>query len=106
MNERISPETKPLILETLRYVIESNGRALLEIECDNYGSFVLSSLSGIILKNTHSFSISIAGLLLNDTAVEVSIQVKILSRDMNDLSPRLAIQKLFFYDKSPFHKHR
>ncbi|XP_060591536.1 uncharacterized protein LOC132746425 isoform X4 [Ruditapes philippinarum] len=97
MSGRFTPETKPLILETLRYVIESNGRALLEIECDNLGVFLQSSCNGIYLLDAHCVPTLIAGKLLKDTAQYISLHVKIMLRDMYDLSPRLTIRKLLTF---------
>jgi hypothetical protein len=82
MSGRFSPEIKPLILETLRYVIESNGRALLEIECDYLSSYLQSSLNSIILQNAHSIPTLISGTLLKDTVVQLNVNVKCLLRDM------------------------
>ncbi|XP_060586910.1 uncharacterized protein LOC132742485 [Ruditapes philippinarum] len=94
LSGRISPESKPLILETLRYVIESNGRALLEIECDNFGIYLQSSLNGFIQVNEHIIPTRIAGLLLKDTALLMNVSFKSFLHEIKDLSPRIATQKL------------
>ncbi|XP_060608374.1 uncharacterized protein LOC132760414 [Ruditapes philippinarum] len=94
LSGRISPESKPLILETLRYVIESYGRALLEIECDNFGICLQSSLNGFIQINEHVIPTRIAGLLLNNTALFMNESFKSFLHEMKDLSPRIATQKL------------
>ncbi|XP_060591539.1 uncharacterized protein LOC132746426 isoform X2 [Ruditapes philippinarum] len=97
MSGRFSSEAKPLILETLRYVIESNGRVLLQIECDNYGSYLQSSLNGFVPIHPHSIPTLIAGQLLKYTALDISSLFKLLLSEMNDLSPRLAMQKLLTF---------
>ncbi|XP_060556857.1 uncharacterized protein LOC132717412 [Ruditapes philippinarum] len=95
MSGRFTPETKPLILKNLRYVIENNRRALLGIECDYFGSFLQSSLNGIeIYIPTHYMPTFIAWDILKNSALAISIEVKVLLRDVNNLSPRLAMQKL------------
>ncbi|XP_060558229.1 uncharacterized protein LOC132718534 [Ruditapes philippinarum] len=94
MSGRFSPESKPLILETLRYVIESNGRALLEIKCDNFGLYLKSSLNSFIQINEHVIPTRIAGLLLGVTALFMNASFIFFLRETNDLSPRLATQKL------------
>ncbi|XP_060591537.1 uncharacterized protein LOC132746426 isoform X1 [Ruditapes philippinarum] len=97
MSGRFTPETKQLILETLRYVIESNGRALLEIECDNFGLFLQSSLNGINIIDAHCVPKLIAGRLLKDTAHAKSVNFQCLLRDMYNLSQILTIQKLLTF---------
>jgi hypothetical protein len=98
MSGRFTPETKPLILETLRYVTERSERALLEIECDCFGSFLQSSLNGIeIYIPAHYIPTFIAWKMLENTALAISIHVKIMLRDVNNLSPRLAMQKLLTF---------
>ncbi|XP_060591529.1 uncharacterized protein LOC132746422 [Ruditapes philippinarum] len=94
MTGRFTPETKPLILETLRYVIESNGRALFEIECDDFGLFLQSSLNGINLIDAHCVPTHIAGRLLIDTALAQGVHFQCLLRDNYNLSPILTIKKL------------
>jgi hypothetical protein len=92
MSGKVSPESKPLILETLRYVIESNGKALLEIECDNIDKYLQSSLSGFIPIHPHFNPTVIAGQLLKGDARVICSRFKFLLSKMNDLSPRLAMQ--------------
>ncbi|XP_060591532.1 uncharacterized protein LOC132746425 isoform X1 [Ruditapes philippinarum] len=94
MSERFTPGTKPLILETLRYVIESNGRALLEIECDNFGLSLQSSLNGFLPRDAHFISTHIAGFLLTDTVQAVNKCAFIFLRERSDNSPRQTMQNL------------
>jgi hypothetical protein len=94
MSGRFPPETKPLILETLRYVIESNGRALLEIECDNFGSYVQSSSNGFVPIHAHFIPTHIAGQLLINTVISLSASYLNLLEEVIDLSPRLTIQNV------------
>jgi hypothetical protein len=94
MSGQFTLETKPLILEALRYVIESNGRALLEIECDYLGFMLQSSLNGFYLLDAHFIPTLIAGQLVKDTAYTISGYFPFLLRDMYNLSPQLTIQKL------------
>ncbi|XP_060591530.1 uncharacterized protein LOC132746423 isoform X1 [Ruditapes philippinarum] len=97
MSGRFSPESKPLILDTLRYVIESDGRALLEIKCDNIDKYLQSSLNGVVPIHPHFIPTLIAGPLLKDTVRDISSIFKFLLSEMNDLSPRLAMQKLLTF---------
>jgi tetratricopeptide (TPR) repeat protein len=93
MSGRFSPEMKPLILKTLRKVIESNRRALLQIKCDNFGLYFQSSLNGFPSINAHFISTRIAGGLLTDTAHFVSKCAIILLRE----SRRHTMQKLLTF---------
>jgi hypothetical protein len=98
MSGRFSSEAKPLILETLRYVIESNGRVLLQIECDNYGSYLQSSFYCFLPINVQFIPTHIAGHLLRSTAQSVSACVIILLDEIiYDLSPRHTVQKLLTF---------
>ncbi|XP_060558231.1 uncharacterized protein LOC132718536 isoform X1 [Ruditapes philippinarum] len=97
MSRRFSPETKPLILETLRYVIESDGRALLEIKCDRFGLYVQSSLNGCVPIHPHFIPTIIAGQIQKDKGRDISSLFKFLLSKMNDLSPRFAVQKLLTF---------
>ncbi|XP_060558230.1 uncharacterized protein LOC132718535 [Ruditapes philippinarum] len=93
MSGKFSPESKPLILKTLRYVIESNGKALLVIECDNIDKYLQSSLNDFIPMHPHFIPTLIAGQLLKCDARGISTNFNFLLSKMNDLSPRLAMQK-------------
>ncbi|XP_060556859.1 uncharacterized protein LOC132717414 [Ruditapes philippinarum] len=97
MSGRFLPETKPLILENLRYVIESDGRALLEIKCDNIDKYLQSSLNGFEPIHPHFIPTLIAGQLLKYITRDISSFFKCLLSEMNDLSPRLAMQKLLTF---------
>jgi hypothetical protein len=97
MSARRFLESKPLILETLRYVIESGVRALLEIKCDNIDKYVQSILNGFVPLHPHIIPTLIAGKLLKDIAREISSRFKFLLCLMNDLSPGLAMQKLLTF---------
>jgi hypothetical protein len=99
MSGRFSRETKPLILETLRYVIERNGRALLEIKCSNFGPYLQSSLNGFVPKHAHFIPTKTVGQLLRNTANSVSQSVILLfaTEGMIDLPPRLTIPKLLTF---------
>ncbi|XP_060556855.1 uncharacterized protein LOC132717411 [Ruditapes philippinarum] len=90
MGGRFTPETKSLILETLRYVIESNGRALLEIECDCLGLCLQSNLNGI----EHFVPPIISGQLLRETALHISSDFKDILCEMNHLSHQPTMQKI------------
>ncbi|XP_060556858.1 uncharacterized protein LOC132717413 [Ruditapes philippinarum] len=97
MSGRFSPEAKPLILETLRYVIESNGRALLEIECDCLGLFLQSRLNSFEPVHAHLIPTLIAGHLLKQICHIISEQFQMIQLKMYDLSPTLTIQKLLTF---------
>ncbi|XP_060566824.1 uncharacterized protein LOC132725664 [Ruditapes philippinarum] len=97
MSGRFSPETKPLILETLHYVIESNGRALLEIKCDYFDSYLQKSLTGLVPRYAHNMPTSIVGQLLTHSACCISTNFNVLLHEINGLSPRLTIQKLLTF---------
>jgi hypothetical protein len=97
MARRFSPETKPLILETLRYVIESNGRALLEIKCDNIDKYLQSSLNGFVPIPERCIPTIIAGQLLEDIGHSISEQFKLILLEISDLSPRFAIQNILTF---------
>jgi tetratricopeptide (TPR) repeat protein len=97
MSGRFSSETKPLILETIRYVIESNGRALLEIEYDLLGLFLQSSLNGIELIDAHFIPTISAGNLLIEQAHTINLIFKDILGEMKNLSLRPTIQKLLTF---------
>jgi hypothetical protein len=95
MSGRFSPEAKPLILEKLRYLIESNGRALFDIECDNFGVYLQSCLNGIILISL--IPTTLAGRKIEDTARYITSSSNLFLQEINSLSPRLAMQKLLTF---------
>ncbi|XP_060591533.1 uncharacterized protein LOC132746425 isoform X2 [Ruditapes philippinarum] len=97
MSGRFSPESKPLILETLRYVIESDGRALLEIKYDNIDKYLQSCLNGFVPIHPHFIPTLIAGQLQRNNAHGISSHSKFLLSEIYDLSPSLAIQKLLTF---------
>jgi tetratricopeptide (TPR) repeat protein len=97
MGCRFYPETKPLLLETLRYVIGSNGRALLEIEFDGFGLYIQSSLNGFLPINEHFIPTIIAGQLLKDTALYINEHFEHILLEIKDLSLILTMQKLLTF---------
>jgi tetratricopeptide (TPR) repeat protein len=105
MSRRFSPETKLLILVTLRYVIESNGRALLEIECDNFGSFVQLSLNGIEHISASYVPALIAGQFVTETVNTLNVPFKFLLCGMHNLSPKRTIQKLLTFMSNHHHEN-
>ncbi|XP_045157380.2 uncharacterized protein LOC123523789 [Mercenaria mercenaria] len=65
MRGHISHEYKPYILEILQYIINSEGRALLGIECDDLGARIQLKLSCFVEFKTSDF---ISGNILENTA--------------------------------------
>ncbi|XP_045191405.2 uncharacterized protein LOC123548308 [Mercenaria mercenaria] len=96
MRGHISHAYKPYILEILKYIINSEGRALLEIECDDLGARIQLKLS-----NLHSeFEIKssdISGDLILSIAQLSALNIEPRLYSITNSSYKEAIQTLLKY---------
>ncbi|XP_053383941.1 uncharacterized protein LOC123523852 [Mercenaria mercenaria] len=91
MRGHISHEYKPYLLETLLYIINSEGRALLETRCDALGSMIYLKLSCFLsFKTSHIVS----GQLLNTTALSINLKIQESLTDITHSSYAEALQTL------------
>ncbi|XP_053395466.1 uncharacterized protein LOC123523847 [Mercenaria mercenaria] len=97
MRGHISHESKPYMLEILQYIINSKGRALLEIECDDLGTRLQLKMSNLLFEFDIKESDIISGQLLELTAWFIDeIMLNCLTLITNS-SYKEAIQTLLKY---------
>ncbi|XP_053388982.1 uncharacterized protein LOC128552013 [Mercenaria mercenaria] len=101
MRGHISHESKGYILEVLQYVINSEGRALLEMECDHLGARIQLKLSYLLfefdIEIKENLSTLISGNLLNCTAQLNDMVIKRCLTLITNSSYKEAIQTLLKY---------
>ncbi|XP_053374663.1 uncharacterized protein LOC123532409 [Mercenaria mercenaria] len=97
MAERFLPHIKPFILDTLQYVASSNGRALLEIDCDDFGLRLQIKNNGMCITDPQCISTLISGQIFKNIATEVTDQNKLLSQTTNGCSIPEVLQLLSTY---------
>ncbi|XP_053379039.1 uncharacterized protein LOC128548405 isoform X2 [Mercenaria mercenaria] len=76
MRRHIPHESKPYILEILRYIINSKGRALLETDCDDLGARLQLKLSNLLFGYDLKRSGMISGHLLLSTAQFIDLRIQ------------------------------
>ncbi|XP_060560706.1 uncharacterized protein LOC132720567 [Ruditapes philippinarum] len=86
MRGKISPAVKPYILEIVNNIINSKGAAMLGIKYDDIGSRLQFKFFNLCRFQTSKY---ISGLLLYDTATNISISVPVKNK-----SPHEAVQIL------------
>ncbi|XP_053392107.1 uncharacterized protein LOC128554820 [Mercenaria mercenaria] len=84
MAERFLPHIKPFILDTLQYVASSNGRALLEIDCDRLGLRLQMKNNGICVIDPQTIPTFISGQLFKDVALDIAHVNKMLLSETNN----------------------
>ncbi|XP_053395464.1 uncharacterized protein LOC123523851 [Mercenaria mercenaria] len=94
MRGHIPHDTKPYILEILQYIINSEGRALLEIECDALGNRIQLKLSNLLLEFDIKTSDIISGQLLKITAEYINMAIRYCLTSIKNSSYIEAIQTL------------
>ncbi|XP_053405224.1 uncharacterized protein LOC123523185 isoform X1 [Mercenaria mercenaria] len=94
MAGHIAQESKPHILEILQYIINSEGTALLRIECDALGARLQLKLNNLSLFSKRCFT---SGFLLNTTAQIINDSISECLRCISNSSNEVAIQTLLKY---------
>ncbi|XP_053395451.1 uncharacterized protein LOC123523865 [Mercenaria mercenaria] len=94
MRGHISHESKPYILEILQYIINSEGRALLEIECDDLGATIQRKLSYLHSVKANAI---ISGHLLRSTAAFIDGNIMDYLTGIRNSSYEEGIQTLLMF---------
>jgi hypothetical protein len=97
MARRFTPVTKQVILDTLSYIISSNGSALLEIECDQLG-FRIQNTCLRLIEIVPDMSCEISGNLVGNFGLSVNELHVFVLKNTNKISHiRVLLQTLYKY---------
>ncbi|XP_045157494.2 uncharacterized protein LOC123523840 [Mercenaria mercenaria] len=97
MKGYFSHESKPYLLEILQNIINSEGRALLEIECDDLGARLQLKFSNLLFEFDIKKSKIISGQLLDFTAQTIDMTIQKRLALFTNSSYKEAIQTLLKY---------
>ncbi|XP_060576616.1 uncharacterized protein LOC132733938 [Ruditapes philippinarum] len=98
MARRFTPVTKQVILDTLSYIISSNGSALLEIECDHLGFRIQNTFLRLVDIVPEDISCEISGYLVRNIGIFVSTMHIFFLNDTNKINHiRVLLQTLYKY---------
>ncbi|XP_045156343.2 uncharacterized protein LOC123522901 [Mercenaria mercenaria] len=91
----INHESKPHLLEIMQYIIHSEGKALLGIECDDLCARLMTKLNNLICP--YKTSDVVTGNLLKQTAVDITINIRPCLSFISNASYEVAIGTLLRY---------
>ncbi|XP_053388983.1 uncharacterized protein LOC128552014 [Mercenaria mercenaria] len=97
MRGHISHESTPYMLDILQYIINSKGRVLLEIKCDDLGARIQLKLSNLLFEFDIKKSNIISGDLLDITAQSTAVDIQRYLTIITNCSYKEAIQTLLKY---------
>ncbi|XP_060568965.1 uncharacterized protein LOC132727455 [Ruditapes philippinarum] len=98
MARGFTPVTKRIIIDTLSYIISSNGSALLEIECDQLGFRIQNTFLRLVELDPEDMSCEISGNLVTHIGLYVNAFHLLILKITNKISHiRVLLQTLYKY---------